>query len=515
MNDGFAMSNLLDGTSGASVFIKYWNKFSISFNWILSPLPGRNERVSGSSIGGTAVGINKYISNAHKKAATQIVEFITSKEIQKKILLPNRDLSGMDSFYDDPDVCAVYNCELIKKIQPIGRPTKLTNNYVTYSEKYIKYFFDYFYGNGDFVELLKKLKDLSFYYYITIDQSSSSIEFIIFIITSTLSIIILMSGSVLFLKKSKNSFSFTKIDSWLWMTAGLLSTLGYIYMEYGEVKIYKYILQQLFLNNGFTLTFIPILYQLISNIPLDYPLVNKIRKNTNKYVMLSLFILYDIILSALLFTPNTIVIKKIEIENQNKFKKCRLANILGSIIFFFFYLEKGLIFLVTLAFIFLEWNIHRTQNDMKIITTFVLSGILLYILFGIFYNNFDNYILNFLIPSIIILLYVVSSYSLLYFFKILLMLFSTENDDEMQYVIKPVDVNISTLNISTDQTIKQEENISNTVFSLILAFHNYTGEDNSSIIFRSNSIKTNSTNIRNNNSSNDEVGSKLKTHSIN
>jgi len=471
-----------------SIFVKYWNLFFLRPTWELSPLPGKNEGVSGSSIGGTNIGINKYISDEHKRAAAQVVEFITSMETQKKIVMMSGDFSGIESIYNDPEVCALYDCELIKSIQPIGRFNSLTNSYEYYSQKFNKYFYEYLYEKECPEETLKKLNELSYYNHITLKNSNYSVGLIIFLITTLSIILIVASVSALFLEKSKNRFYFMTIDSWLWMLGGFVLCLCSIYMEYGEVKIRKCILQLFFWNIGFSLVYVPILYQLISIFPYDHPLLRVFSKLELKYMFFTLFLLFDILLNLVFYIASTFDVKIVDMSEGDQYKMCYLSKSLGKTIQFILYLEKGLILLAISILLFLEWNIRRTSSDMKTIFASVVIALLLFSPFALFYEGHFNNKIDFCIKSTVVILEVASSYALLYLVRLVSSAFS--EDYEKKLVAKFItDSGTKSTNAYSDKSCKQEKIIrkKNNLISIIISFHSFTGEESSSAQFENKS----------------------------
>jgi len=138
------------------LFFKYW--FTGNNNSILKKyaLPGLKEGISGSTIGDYNLGINKYVNDEKKKAAIKVLKYITSKDMQRKIVIEKENLSLISSLYDEEIVCSKVDCEFFKAIQPVARPTYIMNDYSTYSEKIREYAYEYLYGDITAKEALKK-----------------------------------------------------------------------------------------------------------------------------------------------------------------------------------------------------------------------------------------------------------------------------------------------------------------------------------------------------------------------
>jgi len=145
-------------------------------------------------------------------------------------------------------------------------------------------------------------------------------------------------------------------------------------------------------------------------------------------------------------------------QEEENFKKCHLRSTTGVVTLLALYVEKGLILITILIFVFLEWNIQQTAKDMRIIATSVLSVIILYLLIGEFYYKFFNdYRVIFLIRNILIEIYVITCYILLFLERMVLMLFSSKNKEEV-IIIKPESGSVETSNICNDKKISQNLN---------------------------------------------------------
>lgn len=123
-------------------------------------IPGNKEGISGSVIGGFNVAINKYSSIDKQKDAAIIVEFITSKEIQKKMVLSDKIFSAIPSIYDDEEVCAVVDCEIFKNVQLITRPSSKQHDYSTFSSKFRKAIYEYLYGDKSVKDAMKNVQKI-------------------------------------------------------------------------------------------------------------------------------------------------------------------------------------------------------------------------------------------------------------------------------------------------------------------------------------------------------------------
>ncbi|OUM61594.1 hypothetical protein PIROE2DRAFT_12375, partial [Piromyces sp. E2] len=176
-DDQYNINAILNGNA---LFLKYWYFPYGNKDYKKGILLGKNEGVSGSTIGGYNIGISKYIDEKNKKAAIKALKFFTSLEYQKNFTIAEKYFSGIRSLYDDEDVCNSVNCDLAKSFQPIARPNSPTDDYDSYSEKFRKYIFDFLYNDKSAEEVLNKIDDLTKIYTISFDSDETPIGFVIY-----------------------------------------------------------------------------------------------------------------------------------------------------------------------------------------------------------------------------------------------------------------------------------------------------------------------------------------------
>jgi len=190
MNEVNTVINLF---SGNALFLRFFDLPIANPVYNKTILVGNKEGVSASSLGGSNIGINRAISNTKIKDAAKVLEFFTSFETQKYLVTKHFLASGIKSLYDDEDVCKIVNCELIKNIQFIARPSSLTNNYNEYSTTFRNYLYEFLYGDKNAEEVLNKINDITKIYKISIKLSHSSSGLIIFIINMIICIITIIT----------------------------------------------------------------------------------------------------------------------------------------------------------------------------------------------------------------------------------------------------------------------------------------------------------------------------------
>ncbi|KAL6625332.1 periplasmic binding protein-like II [Neocallimastix californiae] len=367
--------------TGKGLFLKYWYYPINNIPYKIIPLVGNKEGISGSAIGGTNVGINKYIAENQKKLAVDALKYMTSVETQKKLMLNGILKSAIISLYDDPEVCQIIDCELIKSIQPIIRPSNLTNNYDEYSMKFSELIQNFLYKNKTATETLIAIDDIvRFHSFSIINSSTPKIGILIFIISVTTLIIILLTIVLIFIKKYRYHFRFLSIDFWIIILIGLIFHTSIIFTYYGNLSIFKCKLKFILLSLGFSLIFIPFLYKLIVIFQKKFNYKSRIKNH--KYLFFLGFILFDIIMIIpIIRVPYKM--KENIIHDGKNYLSCIDRSVFGITIKFFSYTEKVLIVLAIIFFLFVEWNILEIVIDIRLITSAVSVDIILYILYFI------------------------------------------------------------------------------------------------------------------------------------
>lgn len=163
------------------LFVKAWyvpHKISANFTLI----PGKKEGISGSTVGGYNVAINNYISDENKDAAVTVLKYITSKEIQKKMILSNKIFSLIHELYDDPEVCDIIDCSVLKNVQLTIRPSNIYSDYSGFSEMFRESIYGFLYGNKTSTKAMKDVSEIPTSSYIKKSYYGLLIYFIIYFI---------------------------------------------------------------------------------------------------------------------------------------------------------------------------------------------------------------------------------------------------------------------------------------------------------------------------------------------
>ncbi|ORX46943.1 periplasmic binding protein-like II [Piromyces finnis] len=400
--------------SGNSIFLKYWN-YMVTKKYKQYRLPGGKPGISGSCVGGSNIGINLFSSDERKIGAALFIEFLTSKETQKELIISYGMSSGIMDLYNDKEVCEVTNCELAKSIQFINRPNKDYDIYSTYFRERV---FEYLYGNKTASQVLHEINDYSKIYKISLNEDDNSSLALLFIgILSGLMMIFGLSLALLYIKKFKNYYNFLSKDFWFISILGLCLILGAGFLEYGDISKFKCQFKWIMFSFGITLNLIPILYELL----VCFPEKNKYSTwiKNNRYIFLFTFILIELILDGLSY------IKPYEVNFI-----CSLNETFGKFIYILFILYKVLILFVFLLFIFIEWNIIEIHYEIRNLCGAIYLD-LLDIIFIIIKESLGdkNYIVSFLLNEIIYIMFSLSNYCLIYGYRLFLH-FTQKNKDE-------------------------------------------------------------------------------------
>ncbi|ORX80130.1 periplasmic binding protein-like II [Anaeromyces robustus] len=413
----FIISDKLAKADLSILFIKYWYSKPSSSFIKFSPLPGLHEGVSGSTIGGYNIAITKYSNMKKRNEVIKVFKYITSKDMQRKLILEKALFSLIPSLYNEKDLCEKVDCEFYKKIQLIPRPTTVTDDYSIYSEQFRGKIYEYLFGEKKASEVMSELEDISKIYYITL-RSNSSIGLIFLIVIIILSIIMLSSLILPSVRKYKNHFKFQKKETWYMIVLGLVIIMNSSFIELGEKTEAKCQFRYIILSYGVTLVYVPILYRLIINFPAENMLSNWVKDH--QFWMVYIFMIIDTILGiGLLLVPYDV--EKVIVPEGKNYEECKLNNNTGLAILIIMLVIKFIIFIGLTLLVFIEWNMTKTIYDIRLISgsLFIVffSGIIQLIINKLGINYIDTYITH----SIIYIALSLSNYVLLYGIRVVYM----------------------------------------------------------------------------------------------
>jgi len=479
-NEGESIMNLF---MGKALFAKFWKLPIVEGLYKQTRLPGVKDGISASTLGGSNIGINKYISEDKRKAALQIVEYLTSYDVQKNYSIEKKVLPTIESLFFDLEVCKAVDCELGRSLQPIARPGSLTENYDEYAFKVKNYLHEFYYGDKDAAEVLNKINDLTKIYHIALDSSTTS-GLIVFIVTIVIALFIVSSYACLFVEKQKIFFEYLNTKSWTMIFIGfILGLLTIPTTQLGEIENYKCTLNFTLISFSFNLIFIPILHQLIVNFPDKTKSMMWIESNKSTF-FITVYSL-DVVLNSLLFISSfeAEVVASDDIKN---FKTCAIRHVFGKVIMILILLEKGVIMGSLGLLVFAEWNLKSVTKDVRFITGALYMNLLIVIL--VFIKNFiniNNYEHYFTFYSVLTLLYVCMNYFFVYGVKLIYMKIGKEKIMEM--IEKKVEMQKFAFNSSSKATSSKFSSSDNgninkskpLMNSRIMKCHYSSGDDSS------------------------------------
>ncbi|KAL6631525.1 periplasmic binding protein-like II, partial [Neocallimastix sp. 'constans'] len=366
--------------TGTAIFLRFWY-LPHSPIYKASAVPGKNKNVSGSMAGAYNIAINRYSDSEKKKAAIEVLKFITSKEIQKKLIISKNYYSSISSLYDEEDVCQMIDCKVIKDMMPFSAMDFDTKQFDLdfYIDKYKSYVYDYLYGNKTVSEVLKNIDDITKIYTFDIKTNNSLLGLVILIIFILSSIIIVSSVVFLFSEKYNLYYKNLPIIFWVFSPLGSFIILCSVLTFYGNMTVVK-----LTLNS---ITFI-----------------------------------------MLMISP--IKIKNIIIIEGENSQKCDNYKSFGLVLFHIIEFYISFLIFSILLLIFIEWNYKESYYNVRFLLAAIIMDILSVIIYIIF-NKIDinDYNIYGFILSIIIFILALSNYTFTYGIRVLLVLIQKKKDD--------------------------------------------------------------------------------------
>jgi len=265
-NENFTFNKLMNGKS---IFIKYYLVGEPIYSQIndlyyQSIIPGLKEGISGTVVVGSNVGIIKSIPEYKKEATLEVYKYITSKDFQKRIFESRTALTAVNELMNDENICKKAPCDIIKKLQITGEPSFIKEGPVDYRKRYKRYIYQFLFGEKVTVnETLKKINDITKYYYISLDTKDSYVGLFCFILFSVVSVLMISSLIFLFKEACNPFFMFLSEDSWILTVLGSIVILWVPLIDYGPITTLKCHLKPLLISIGYTLNIYPALHKLI------------------------------------------------------------------------------------------------------------------------------------------------------------------------------------------------------------------------------------------------------------
>jgi len=255
------------------VFLKYWFivKSSLGISYNISILPGRKKGISGSTIIGNNIGINKDIDETKKDAALEVLKYFTSQDCQRFLFNNEIILSAINEFwYDDDDkICENELCNTFKDIQFTAKPGFIKEGGENYKKKNQNYIYQFLYQNKSLEETVKHIDYITKLYCVSLDTKNSYIGLICFILFSIVSTLMLLSLIFIYKDKLHPYFMLLSNDFWIITILGSVVLLWIPLFNYGRISTLKCHLKILLMFIGYTINIGPSLYKLIIQNPKD------------------------------------------------------------------------------------------------------------------------------------------------------------------------------------------------------------------------------------------------------
>ncbi|OUM70661.1 hypothetical protein PIROE2DRAFT_19462 [Piromyces sp. E2] len=444
--------------SGQAVFLKFWYINHIEI-YNTTALPGgEKEGVSGSTVYSNNVGICRYITKDNIKAAAEVIKFFTMRETQKEFIIGNNLYSGINNLYQDEEVCATINCNVMRDAQPFSCRK---NNFAFvdldyYYEKYRKLITGYLCNDMPLMNVLKEVNNILIFHYFTLKTDDSAVGLVFFIITIFIYSVMGSFIIFLFLKKYNALFTALPKDFWILSVFGSMLQLSGIFCLYGQLTGLKCELQIILLDFGLLLSLIPILYKLIIN----FPDPNKYSRwiEHHRYLFLLCIIFINVILYGLMFIPAYTTKKFIQLEGDN-FEICKLNGIPGKVIISLIITLRGIFFIVIILLLFIEWNIENTYYDIQFFTGAILMNIFSLIIYYITDSlNIENYLAYYAILASVLIIFSTSNYIFIYAARIIYTFFRNDEEESSQKFLKIIQKNTKRFSISDSLKASSDEN---------------------------------------------------------
>jgi len=153
----------------------------------------------------------------------------------------------------------------------------------------------------------------------------------------------------------------------------------------------------------------------------------------------------------ILLTPYDI--HEVYVKNNLNFKICKMNNIPGKIIIYLGILYKFMIIMVSLALLFVEWNLRETYHDIRFVTAAMYINIIYFILYIILdYVVIKNFIGYYITNISFIIVISITNYIILYGHRIIIGFLRKDKNTQFINNVNKKFVNNESINTSTKPT---------------------------------------------------------------
>ncbi|ORY26108.1 periplasmic binding protein-like II [Neocallimastix californiae] len=442
---------LLDSKS--IIFSNSWSNYK-NDDYFVSKLPGKTKGISGSSYSELIIGISKKNSSDNINAALRVLEFFTSENVQKEIIIKKYKLfSAIKNIYSDEEICLIIDCELIKSIQSVTEPIYLIQNYNNYSKKVTKLLYNFFSGSTTADKLLTDIDDITRIYYYSLNIP---IGLIMFIISLIIFFIVIGSIIALFIERFKKYFKFLSLDLWIIYSLASLLYISSEMIYFWELTPLKCEISHAIMIMGSCLYFIPILHKLITNFPRKTRFSEYIKYH--KYLYITIIISFQGILNIILLILSSYTVMNVMVENDKNFGLCMTFHPLANAIAQIQVLFNLLLYSCSCILVFFEWNITETYKDIRALTVILcVDGITQFLLTVVVFTNIRNYIVYYTLHIGINLLYVIMNHIYMFVIRIWIENKNKKANEEEVFIKELVKFNSPTTYIINSSSIQTSD----------------------------------------------------------
>jgi len=468
-----------------------------------------------------------HISEKKKKAAAEVLKYLSSKEAQKKYIIPNNYFSGISSLYDDEEVCSMIDCDVAKGAEPFSTMMFKSEFYERelYISKTQEYIYDYLYYNKSLSEIIKKIDNMTKFYTFSIQtDDDTNAGIIIFIMYWVILFAIIINIPFLLLKSFKDQFKILPTLFWMFKIFGIILTLSSVLTLFDDVTQFKCKLKIALIIYGLYFNLLPIIFFLITNFPIKNCIFIWIKCHKNIFIFISFIV--TAFLNTLLFLSSYKIKDIIVIDGEN-YKQCNTYATYGTCLLYLILSFNIIIIFGILLLLFLEWNLKETSKDTKYLLGSIFTTIFFFTIYIIFYNfKIKNYIFYSILLALMIFIYSISNFMFTFGIRIILKFTKIKSDDfnEEEFLKKNEEFNKHALSYVTSNNISIKSNHDNTInnnninkinnYSNNMGSNDTSSNNNSSINIGSNTINTNNNNNNNNNNGNSHLNSKKVSGSL-
>jgi len=455
----------------------------------ISPMPGHKEGVTAAILAGYNLGIDGNIPKEKVEAAITAFNFLTSKEIQKKFFLTEAIFSAIDELYDDEEICQKVDCETIKKLQFVTRPSSEYYQFSDFIRRIEEYVYQHLYGNQTAEFVLEKVEDLTKVHCVSIKEKgfNNELGLSVFIFVVTLSFLIIGSLGLLYAKKYNMFFSYLSKDSWIISIFGLIVLISNCYTTFGPVTVEKCHLYIVLLVLGYLLNLLPILHKMI----IDFPEKNKfvVWVEQHKYYFFLLFLLPIIIIYSV-FSKNIYDVKMVIINEGKNFEECNIKNTFGVFLIVVNLLIFLFLILAMLLLCYIEWGHKTVVYDLHtIVIAIYFDATSVILLFIMYFIQINYYLANFFLRNMFTIIPVIANYIIIYCSRLYLPLFKMDEQEKIISNLRNKQDILANSSINENTDIKSnitDNSSKNSSFLLkIRNYHNQSMESKSANLFSS------------------------------